>query len=153
MRSNPKYGTMCLALDHLFHYTPNVSHFISATACSLFLSIITTVVITCIKFPCKYVPDVSTPKDQLHLIAFPNLDLLICSAFSLLRTSSDLSLKHAEEWLEMVSLFHSSLNRKFPLSLSTSLLYQFDRGTPFYTPLPSVQNCTQLFYLFLIKAW
>lgn len=94
IRSKQKYGTICFALDHLFHYTLNVLHFISATACSLFLCIIITVVTPALKFHVKHFPGVSTPTDQLHLTKFSKLDLHICSTFSVLCASSNLSLKH-----------------------------------------------------------
>lgn len=51
---------------------------------------------------------------------------------------------NADEWLEMVSLFQSSLNRKFPLSHSTSTLYQFDRERQLHTSLLSLWNSCRL---------
>lgn len=43
---------------------------------------------------------------------------------------------NGDEWGERLSLFSSSLNRKFPLSLTMYSLYQTDRVQPSRTPLP-----------------
>ena len=72
----------------------------------------------------------------LVLVSLCKAEVLICAAST--------KAINADEWLEMVSLFQSSLNRKFPLSRSTSSLYQSDRGRQLHTSLLSLWNSVLL---------
>lgn len=84
-------------------------------------------------------------RSQLHFLKWITVLVLVslCKGWVLICASSTKAI-NADEWPEMVSLFQTSLNRKFPLSHSTFSLHHFDRDREFHTSLLSLWNSSLL---------